>query len=205
MWLAIAPVMTIGIAVASPAVEAVFQRGQFSPNDTAAVAGLLQVYLLSLAPACLGSITARGFYVLKDLKTFSVLSSIESVVYMLYTALFAHFLGAIGVALGFVLYFYISLLWTIPIIRYRTGNAGGRTVLNSFMRIGLAALFGGAIAWRVTLLITNLWFELAFGCVLGFSVYAIGLWLMQSPEFHQLLKSFRGARELRSINEIDKL
>lgn len=69
--------------------------------------------------------------------------SIESVAYVLYTTILARFLGAVGVALGFVFLFNGSLLWQVIILRYKTGNSGGRTVLISFTRTGLAALVGG--------------------------------------------------------------
>lgn len=191
MWLGIAPVMAIGIALALPMVAAVFQRGQFGAADAVAVAGLLQVYLLALASACMGNITARGFYVLKDTRTVAVMGSIESVAYVAYTALLARFLGATGVALGFVFLFNGSLLWQIIILRYKTGNVGGMTVMSSFTRTGLAALLGGATAWGVTQSTSNAWIQLVFGGILGLLVYGVGLWILQSPEIHQAWNVFR--------------
>jgi putative peptidoglycan lipid II flippase len=198
MWLAIAPAMAIGIALALPLVVAAFQRGQFNKNDAAAVAGLLQVYLLALAPACLGNITGRGFYALKDIRTFSGLSSIESVVYMFYTPLLAHLLGPKGVALGFVLFFNISFVWTAIILRYRTGNVGGSMVLNSFIRTGLAALLGGVVAWATTHLTSNVWLELIFGGLSGLLVYGMSLCLLQSAEINQIRNSLRATKAFKS-------
>jgi len=64
MWLAIAPVTCIGAALALPVTTILLQRGEFRPTDTRAVASLLQIYLLSLAGMCLGSITGRSMYAL---------------------------------------------------------------------------------------------------------------------------------------------
>jgi putative peptidoglycan lipid II flippase len=191
MWLVIAPAMTIGIALTLPLVTVVFRRGLFNTNDAVAVAGLLQIYLLALAPASLGNITGRGFYALKEIRIFSVLSSIESVAYILYTPFLAHFWGLKGVALGFVLFFNISFLWTTIILRYKTGNLGGHTVLNSFIRTGLAALLGGVVAWSVTHFSSNIWLELIFGGVSGLSVYCISLWFLQSTEIKLISNSLR--------------
>jgi peptidoglycan biosynthesis protein MviN/MurJ (putative lipid II flippase) len=156
-----------------------------------AVAGLLQVYLLALASACLGNVTGRGFYVLKDTRTLAVLGSIESVAYVIYTAILARFLGAAGVALGYVLFFNGSLLWQVIILRYKTGNTGGRTVLSSFVRTGLAALLGSAVAWGMTQSTSNVWIQLLLGGVSGLLVYGAGLWVLQSPEIHQAWNTFR--------------
>ena len=190
MWLAIAPVMTIGIVLALPMVSAVFQRGKFSAADAVAVARLLQVYLLALASACLGSVTGRGFYVLKDTKTLAVFGSIESVAYVFYTALLAYFWGAVGVALGYVLLYNGSLLWQVIILRHKTGNLGGRTVLSSFTRTGLAALLGGATAWGVVQATSWVWLQFLIGGVSGLLVYGIGLWILQSSEARQLKAMF---------------
>jgi len=182
MWLAVAPATMLGMVLALPLVTIVFQRGQFNAMDTAAVAGLLQVYLLSLPAACLANITGRGFYVLKDTRTVAVLGSIESVAYVLYTAWLARYLGAVGVALGYVLFFNGSLLWQVIIIRYKTGNTGGRTVLSSFARTGLAALLGGAAAWGTTLLLVNMSAQLLLGGVLALVVYLLALYSLGSRE-----------------------
>jgi putative peptidoglycan lipid II flippase len=191
MWLAIAPVMTIGVVLAFPLVMAVFQRGQFNANDSMVVAGLLQVYLLSLAPACLGNITGRGFYVLKEIRIFSILSSLESVAYIFYTAVLAHYFGPLGVALGYVLFFNISFSWTLIILRYKTGNVGGRVVLISVVRTGLAALLGGFVTWSVMQFFSNVWLELILGGMSGLLVYSIGLWFLQFNEINQLWKFLR--------------
>jgi putative peptidoglycan lipid II flippase len=189
MWLAIAPVTAIGIALALPVVTVVFQRGQFSATDSMVVAILLQVYLMALAPACLGSITGRGFYALKDTRTVAVLGSIESLLYVTYTIILARIWGVVGVALGYVLLFNGSLVWQGLILRAKTGKAGGRTVLSSFTRTGLAALLGGAVTWGVTQSTSSVWFQVLFGGISGLFVYSAGLWIMKSPEIIQLLNN----------------
>jgi putative peptidoglycan lipid II flippase len=191
MWLAIAPVIALGIALALPLVVAVFQRGKFSTADAAVVARLLQVYLLALTPACLGTITGRGFYVLKDTRTVAVLGSIESVAYVFYTAAMARLWGVIGVTIGYVVLFNCSLAWQGLILRHKVGGTGGRIVLNSFARTGLAAMSGGVTAWVVTQVTLNVWIQLLLGGMSGMLVYGAGLWLLQSSEIHEAWNAFR--------------
>jgi len=191
MWLAIAPMMVIGVVLALPLIVAVFQRGQFDASDSVAVARLLQVYLLALAPACLANIVGRGFYVLRDTRTVAVLSSIESVAYIFYTIALAHLWGVTGIALGYVFLYNGSLAWQALIVRHKAGNVGGQTVISSFTRTGLAALLGGATAWGVMQLTSNVWFQLVLGGVSGLLVYGVGLWFLRSPEIHQGWNAFR--------------
>ena len=202
MWLAIAPVIALGIALALPMVIAVFKRGRFSATDAVAVAGLLQVYLLALASACLGNVTGRGFYVLKDTRTIAVLGSIESVAYVFYTAILARFLGAAGVALGYVLLFNGSFLWQVIIIRYKTGNAGGRMVLSSFARTGLAAMLGGVAAWVVTATVSTVRLQLVLGGAIGLGIYGTVLFGLGSAEARALREIASGWFRSRYSNRL---
>jgi len=186
MWLAVAPATTLGIVLALPLVTVVFQRGQFSEVDAIAVTTLLRIYLLSLASACLANITGRGFYVLKDTRTVAILGSIETVAYVFYTAVLAYFWGVAGVALGFVLLFNGSLLWQVIILRYKTGNSGGSTILGSFSRIGLAAGMAGIIALVCRIFIPDFLLQLLFGGALGLVFYALALYGLRVNEAREI-------------------
>jgi putative peptidoglycan lipid II flippase len=191
MWLAIAPAITIGIALALPMVMVVFRRGQFSTADAVSVSVLFQIYLLALPPACLGNITGRSFYALKDTRTVAVLGSIESVAYVFYTALLAKIFGVVGLVFGYVIFFNISLAWQVLIVRHKTGQTSGQTVVNSFARTGLAAILGGGAAWGGTQITPNIWLQLILGGVAGLLVYGMGLWFLQSREIKQVWNFIR--------------
>lgn len=191
MWVAIAPVMTIGLALSLPLVLMLFQRGEFNNEDAVVVAGLIQIYLLALPPACLGTVTGRGFYALKDTRTLAILGSIESVAYVLYTAILAESLGVYGIALGYVIYFNISLLWQVVILRFKLGNSGGRTLVDYFLRTGLGALLGGVAAWSVTFYTSSMWVQLIFGGFFGLSVFLLSMWILNHSEIWQMWKSLR--------------
>jgi putative peptidoglycan lipid II flippase len=191
MWMAIAPAMTIGIALAFPLIMVLFQRGQFGVADVIPVAGLLQIYLLALPPACLGSVTGRTFYVLKDTRTLAIFGIVESVAYVFYTSLLSQKFGVSGVAVGYVIFMNISLVWQALVVRHKSGDRGGRTVLNSFFRTGLAAFLAGVATWGITMLTTDRWQQLIFGALSGISVYCIGLLLLQPIEIYRVWNSIR--------------
>jgi putative peptidoglycan lipid II flippase len=191
MWLVIAPAMTIGIALALPLVTILFRRGQFSTTDSVAVSGLIQIYLLALPPACLAAITGRGFYALKDTRTIAILGSIESVAYIFYTAVLSRTFGVTGVAAAYVIFFNLSLIWQVLILRHKAGKVGGGTVIHSFVRTGLGALLGGAMAWGATTVTPNIMLQLALGVSCGLAVYGLILAATQRSEIRQIWSLMR--------------
>ncbi len=198
MWLIIAPVICLGSVLAVPAVTLMFQRGHFGTGDTVAVAGLLRIYLLALAGMCLGDITGRGLYALKETRIVAILGSLEMLGYILYAPFLTRLLGAPGVALSYVVYFSPGLVWSTMLIRHKTGRTGGSTILVSFLRGGLAGLLGGAAAWGVSQLIPSVWIQLVLGGASGLLVYGAGLWILRSPEIRQLWTILRQIGKARS-------
>jgi putative peptidoglycan lipid II flippase len=187
LWLLVAPVFAIGISLSLPLVTIIFQRGQFDVQDAVSVARLFQVYMLSLAAASLGNITARGFYVLKDTRTVAWMGGIESVFYILYTTLLTKWLGILGIALGYVILFNGSLVWQSLLIAQKTGGLRGQTVTKSVLRTSLAAVTGGVLAWGVVQWVGGVWSQLLIGGSAGLIAYILVLFGARSPEGQDML------------------
>jgi putative peptidoglycan lipid II flippase len=184
MWMLVAPVMSLVIALALPVLTTMFQRGAFNPNDVQEVAKLLQVYSLALISMCLGSITGRTFSALKDTRILAIMGAVEAVAYLVYTPLLAQKFGVVGIAWGYVIYFNFSLVWQVLVIRYRTGNTGGAAVLRSFLRIGAAGVLSGAVAWGLSQMLAYPSMQLLCGGSLGLAIYLAALIWLRSEEAH---------------------
>jgi putative peptidoglycan lipid II flippase len=203
MWLAVAPVITVGGVLALPVVTILLQRGQFGSDDAKAVAVLLQIYLFALAGMCMGSVIFRGLYALKETRLIALLSTFEAIGYALYTPWLARWWGAPGVALGYVIYFTPGLLWGAWLIRRKTGNRGGRTALSSLGRSGLAALLAGAAAWQVTAASSSVWVQFVLGSVAGLGVYGLALLAFGSPEALQVSSKVLNWLRSRSNTQLE--
>ena len=197
MWMAVAPAITLGIALAVPLVSAAFLRGKFNVSDTLSVASVLQIYLLSLIGACLGNITSRSFYALKDTRTIAVIGSIESLAYIFYTYYLARSFGIIGVAWGYVILFNLSFLWQVIVLRYKTGNTGGRTIISSFARVGIAAVIAGIVTWELSTLTKNMLLQLIVCGTAGMIVYIGAVFAFRVPEASVLWITVTGRTRAR--------
>ncbi|OQY88338.1 MAG: hypothetical protein B6D41_10910 [Chloroflexi bacterium UTCFX4] len=182
MWILIAPVITLGIALSIPIVSVMFMRGVFTPLDTAKVASILQIYLLALIGMCLGNITGRAFYALKETKLVAIMGVIEAALYVFYTPFLASYFGVSGIAFSYVLYFSLSLIWQSGFIRVKSGNVGGRIILISFAQTTAAAIIGGVTAWSIVRFVSDLWMQLLLGAIGGSTAYLIILRLLDSKE-----------------------
>ena len=188
VWLAAAPAIFLGWALALPLVTSLFRRGHFSAADAHTVAVVFQVYLFALGGMCLGTITGRVLYALKYTRLVAVMGVLEAVAYVFYTPLLAKLWGIFGIAGGYGLYYGLSTLWVIFFIRYKTGNVGGLTVLRSFIKTTFAALIGGAAAWAIATSLPNPLLQLILGGAGGLVGYIVALIFFRSDEVQFIWK-----------------
>jgi putative peptidoglycan lipid II flippase len=183
MWLIIAPVVTIGFSLSLPMVSVIFERGEFTAADSIVVADIFKIYLVALMPMCLGNITGKGFYVLKDTKTLAIFGSLEAFAYAIYTVYLTRWLGVVGIAIGYVIFFNLSLLWQLAILNIKTGRNSGLTTIRSFFKTLLAASVGGVLNYLLTFFFSNNIILLLVGGVFGLLIYIGALYVMGSSEF----------------------
>ena len=186
MWLIIAPIVTIGIPLCFPVVSVVLEHGEFKSSDTLVVSHILQLYLIALIAMSLGNISAKGFYVLKDTKTLSIFGTVEAIAYVIYTVYLTKWLGIFGIAIGYVIYFSLSLFWQVLLLNYKTGRKKCKIVIGSFSKTILAALLGGLLTYFATLYISNMILQILVGGFSGLFLYVIILQLLDSSELKNI-------------------
>ncbi len=138
---------TIGLmALATPIVALIFERGAFTPADTTATATALLCY----APGLLGysavKLTTPAFYALRDARTpvtVSILSVLTNV--GLNLALVGPF-GYRGLALGTALSAILNAVVLAWLLRRRLGGLDESRIGASLVRIVAASLVMGAVA-----------------------------------------------------------
>lgn len=192
MWLGVAPVVATGIILGHPFITVLLERGAFLPSDTAEVATLWQIYLLSLIGGCLGNVTSRAFYAMQATRVLAVMGVIEAIAYAVYTPYLAWRFGVAGIAVGYVLYFSLSLAWQIPVLLRKLGREGGPELFSSFVRTLGAAVVGGGAAYVIAALGGTPWLQLAGGGIVGTALYLICLRAWGGPEVEWTTKALKG-------------
>ena len=141
---------TFGLLVlATPIVRLIFERGAFTPADTAATAAALQLYALGLLGYSVVRIASPAFYALGEART-PVKVSVATVLFnAALNILLVRALGYRGLALGtsIAALFNATLLLTL-LGRHLAGLEGGR-VLASMLKIVVASALMGAAAYAV--------------------------------------------------------
>jgi putative peptidoglycan lipid II flippase len=138
---------TIGLMVlADPIVALLYERGAFTPTDTAATAAALMFYAPGLLGYSLVKIASPAFYSLRDSRT-PVAVSVASVgVNLALNLWLVQVLGYRGLALGTALsalFNAVTLLW---LLRGRLGGLEGRALAASVGKILVASAVMAAVA-----------------------------------------------------------
>ena len=137
------------IALASPIVGLLFERGSFTAADTAATAAAVVAYTPGLVGYSVVKIGVPTFYALHESRTPVIVSAVTVCINIALNLLLIRVMGYRGLALGTAiaaLFNAAALLW---LLRRRLGGLDGRRVATAFGKIAVASAVMGVAAWVV--------------------------------------------------------
>jgi putative peptidoglycan lipid II flippase len=131
---------TVGlIALATPIVSLVFERGQFTAMDTPATAAALMFY----APGLLGysavKIASPTFYALRDSRTPVLVSALSVAVNVALNLTLVRVLGYRGLAFGTALSALLNAAVLLALLRGRLHGLDGARILVALAKISMAS------------------------------------------------------------------
>jgi putative peptidoglycan lipid II flippase len=133
------PAMVGLIALAEPIVALLYQRGKFTPADTAATAAALLFYSPGLVAYSVVKIASPTFYSLRDSRT-PVLVSVTSVALnLVLNVVLFRVMGFRGLALGTAIAAGFNALTLLLLLRGRVGGLDGRRLAVAAIKISIAA------------------------------------------------------------------
>lgn len=139
---------TFGLVVlAVPIVRLIFERGQFGPTDTLAVAAALIAYSPGLLGYSLVKVLSPTFYAMRDARTPVMVSIASVLVNAALNIAFVRVYGYLGLAVGTALASLVNaglLLW---LLRRRLGGIDGRRIVWAVVRMTVASSAMAASAW----------------------------------------------------------
>ncbi len=138
---------TVGLAVlAQPIVQLMYQRGAFSPEDTMATAGALQFYALGLLGYSVVRIASPAFYALEQNRIPVAVSIITVLVNAGLNMVLVRSMGYEGLALGTSVAALLNAGLLLVMLSRHLGGLEGRRVVDSLVRIVVAAVMMGLAA-----------------------------------------------------------
>ncbi|MCS5704278.1 MAG: murein biosynthesis integral membrane protein MurJ [Acidobacteria bacterium] len=136
---------TLGlVTLASPIVALIFERGSFTPADTAATAAALMCY----APGLLGYSTVKiavpSFFALRDSRTPALISVGSVVLNVALNLLLIRLMGYRGLALGTAVAALVNAAALLYLLQRRLGGLEGPRIAMAFVKISVASAL---MAW----------------------------------------------------------
>lgn len=140
----------VGLMVlAAPIIELTLEWGRFTAADTAAVAAALLFYAPGLLGYSVVKIATPSFYAMGDARTPVLISVASIVANIVLSLLLVRGLGYLGLALATTLASSVNAGLLLLLLSRRLGGLDGRRVLSALIKITLASLVMGAVAWWV--------------------------------------------------------
>lgn len=187
------------ILLREPIVALLFQRGEFTAQDTQLVAWALLWYAGGLMGHTMVEIASRAFYALHDTRTPVLVGTgamtVNVILSLTLPAAFAQrgWMPHGGLALANSAATFLEMLVLLYLMKSRLGGLEERRLVSG---LGQAALGSVAMAlslwaWAGRAAASSLWLTVGGGIVLGLAVFALVAWLLKVPEFGELLSSLR--------------
>jgi putative peptidoglycan lipid II flippase len=139
---------TVGlVALATPIVGMIFERGEFSAADTAATAAALAFYAPGLIGYSAVKIAVPSFFALRDSRTPALVSMATVAVNVILNITLAKLIGYRGLALGTALAALFNAGSLLFVLRRRLGGLDERAIVTALGKIALASAVMGGAAW----------------------------------------------------------
>lgn len=167
--------IVIGIIILRiPLVRLLFERGKFTPQDTAMTATALMYFAIGSVALASIHIILRGFYALKDTKTPVVIGVIALSSNIIFNLILVRLMGLGGLALGTSLAAILRASLLISFLSKRLRGLDMKFLFSALSRILLCSLVMGGICYAVfyyteiffdTALFYNLILQIFLACI----------------------------------------
>jgi putative peptidoglycan lipid II flippase len=135
------------VAFAEPIIGLLYERGNFTVEDTDLVASILAAYSVGLLVYSAYFLLVRAFYSRQNTKIPALLNLVFFGFYAAFAYLLSSIMGVIGVALALSGTNAVFALVCLAAMRREIGRIGGRLLLRSLFKILIAGTTMYAIAW----------------------------------------------------------
>ena len=199
------------IALRTPVIQLLFERGEFDAVSTARTSFVVLCYTIGLFAYSGQKIIVTGFYSLQDTKTPMKVAVVSLLLNVVFNFLLMGPLKEGGLALATSISGIFNFICLVLLFQKRIANFPFREILVSSARILLASLVTGWFSWQAFQgiygwTVGDTTFRLLVGVFgsIGMSLllYAGLCFLLQAPEIHDLVKWIRSSRQAKVIERV---
>ena len=202
-WIAfiITWVAAMFIALSEPIIEIVFQRGQFTREDTILTASALFCYSFGMVGYAVCEILNKSFYAVQDGKTPMITSIIGIIVNFLSAFVLVKYmkLGIRGLALASAVSSIVMGMVLIVAMNHKKPHTFDKIFLFNIIKIlicGVGAFFVASVAYPHIAVHFSGWAgtfaSLCISALLGITIYTALAFLLKADEIKQIRRVIRG-------------
>ncbi|WP_432844344.1 murein biosynthesis integral membrane protein MurJ [Dactylosporangium sp. CA-092794] len=197
------PAAAVYVVLGRPLAVTLFNFGSYSYDQALATGSVVAAAGLGLVPFALSQMQTSVFYAMRDTKT-PALVNIGGVAVRLILDISFYFVLPIAVVttslmVGTALSYVVALIAGYALLRRRLGRLGLRRLLDTLIRLGIAAVAGGLLALAVSWLIGQIIdpgklqgvVQLVIGTGVLLAVYAVAAVFLKVQEVRQFAGMIR--------------
>jgi putative peptidoglycan lipid II flippase len=203
------PAAAAFVIVAEPIIQVVFERGEFTKEDTDATHRALMAYAIGLPAFLLTKVFAPGFFAQKDTKTPFMIAAVCVVINLIFNLLLMGPLQHVGLALATSIAGWVNATWMAILLRKRNILFPDHEVQFRLPRILLATMLMAVALYTMLHFVIPFFAEGALLALLtlialiasGLVSYGLSVWLLDVVSIKRLKAYLRQTKPLASAEE----
>lgn len=191
--LIIVPVSMGAFILSQPIVKLLFERGQFTSEDTIVTAQVLACYAIGMLASGIRDILVRVYYSLQDTKT-PMKNSLLCVAFnVVFNLALVKYLKAPGLALATSISANLAVIFLTVNLRKKIGRLNGKLIVVTLLKTGISGVIMSAIVLIIhsTLVSINSILALIVSVSAGVVVYFIMVMLLKVDSCDYLMNIIR--------------
>lgn len=187
------PITVLVVVLGTPVIKAVFERGAFDSNSTAAVSGALKAFALGLPVMSIGITAVRLFTSLQMTRLIAGIAFANIFINVSMNVVLMRPLGHVGIALSTSITYFFSTMLLLYFIGRRVGRIPYGEIAMPVFKVGAISLLTGILLYAAKR--SHFGDSLTDVCVLAFvgvSLYILLSWLWKVEELRVLVRQTLG-------------
>jgi len=175
------------IAIGLPIIKLLFEYGKFDSFGSIMTNDALFYYSLGLPAYAAAKIFANAFYSFQDTKTPVKTAIWTMILHVVLCFMLMYQIGVGGLALATALSAYFNLLLLVVYLKKRIGKLGLKQILFSSLKVLLASIITGIVAYNMCKISVNLFISVPVSVVSGSIVFIVISYILKSEELKIIL------------------